>query len=448
LVLSRQYSKFGRPAALIKVFFIGSANLVTTLFRMAALQMKDNLGIIVGLKKVGAIFIGLVVGLFIAEILVRLFFPTYVNNFKLNDVLESERGKFTEFNDSLGWVGIKNAEGDFKWIDTEHHVKQNKFGFRGTEYNYERTGKRRILFLGDSFLWGFGLENKDIFTSVIEKNNADSVEIVNMGVSGYGNDQELLLWQKQGYKWRPDDVVLMITLNNDLYDNMTGSTNRYNKPVFTVNPKTYELELTNIPVKKGTQAWDTTYVHTFNISFKEKIEKHSALAQLIINALAKNDNMRRYLEKNNYIRERQGGYGYEYAMFFKNLDQGTNNTWYVFSKILQLIQTDVKAKGANFHVAIIPSNVQVYPELWKDFVVQSGVPDNMQYDIPNIRIADLCSKMKIDVIDLLPDLKAASVNNPYLYFLMNRHWTKAGHLVVAKTLEQSLLNHKHSETHS
>ena len=75
-----------------------------------------------------------------------------------------------------------------------------------------RTEARRMIVLGDSFVWGYGVDDHQIFTSLMEKKAGPPLEVINLGVSGFGNDQEFLLWNSLGYRWKPDEVLLLITV--------------------------------------------------------------------------------------------------------------------------------------------------------------------------------------------------------------------------------------------
>ena len=101
------------------------------------------------------------------EIISRLFLPSYPNLFFLNEVRDENQGKFFDFDPLLGWDGKKNVVDELVWSDCRHSVKQNQFGYRGTAHGYPRNDKRRFVFLGDYFVWGFGVENSEIFTSLI-----------------------------------------------------------------------------------------------------------------------------------------------------------------------------------------------------------------------------------------------------------------------------------------
>ena len=159
---------------------------------------------------------GILVVLALLEIAVRLLLPAPIDLLQLSEFVESERGKFAQYDQTLGWTGKPDVTGDFQWVDTSHQVVQNRYGFRGTEHQQGTSERRRILVLGDSFVWGFGVEEDEIFTSVMEQSAGGNLEVVNCGVSGYGNDQAYLLWKEHGWKWQPDEVVLVITPYTDI----------------------------------------------------------------------------------------------------------------------------------------------------------------------------------------------------------------------------------------
>ena len=73
----------------------------------------------------------------------------------------------------------------------------NALGFRGPEFAVPKPeGTFRILALGDSFTEGLQVEEEDLFTTRIERalrGTTPRVEVLNLGVSGMGTDDELEL---------------------------------------------------------------------------------------------------------------------------------------------------------------------------------------------------------------------------------------------------------------
>jgi len=86
----------------------------------------------------------------------------------------------------------------------------NGKGLRDGEHEYARTpGKTRIVALGDSFTFGQGVDYGARFTEVAEAELGD-VEIVNMGVPGYGLDEALMAFLVEGRRYQPEVVVVFL----------------------------------------------------------------------------------------------------------------------------------------------------------------------------------------------------------------------------------------------
>lgn len=251
------------------------------------------------------IILGFLIGILSGEILLRFMGLPSLNLLKMNAFVESERGKFTIYDATLGWKGRENVEDDFRWIDCTCHVKQNRYGFRGTAVSPERTHKKkRLLVLGDSYTWGFGVDENRIFTALLEKKG--EWEVLNFGISGYGNDQELLLWETLGKKWKPDVVLLMVNLWTDLWDNTSSQRYGYEKPLFLLDKKG-NLILTNVPVPPR-----ETFPKEFTVDKREinpwwvRLMGHSHLVAVMVNGATKFQSTRNFLEKRHIIPTRQG----------------------------------------------------------------------------------------------------------------------------------------------
>src|SRR5215216_100833 len=115
--------------------------------------------------------------------------------------------KFDVYDPVRGWAVAPDirdmAVFDHKVLNT------NSRGIRGTtEYSYARVpGKYRILTLGDSYTFGDEVSDDETFSSVLAKLLPDT-EVLNLGVHGYGHDQMLLYFKREGVKYHPDIVIL------------------------------------------------------------------------------------------------------------------------------------------------------------------------------------------------------------------------------------------------
>ena len=95
-------------------------------------------------------------------------------------------------------------------------VQINSDGLRDREYSSEPSDAYRIIFLGDSLTFGWGVQRKDTFEYRLEErlNEASKVEILNFGIGNYNTQQELGLFVKKGLKYHPDKVVVFYFIND------------------------------------------------------------------------------------------------------------------------------------------------------------------------------------------------------------------------------------------
>lgn len=94
----------------------------------------------------------------------------------------------------------------------------NVQGFRGKNFRRKRNDVKRIMFLGDSFIFASNVAERDSMPRVIERKLGEQFEVYNFGVIGYGPDQSLVQLKKQVLQWKPDEVLLGIYPANDLGD--------------------------------------------------------------------------------------------------------------------------------------------------------------------------------------------------------------------------------------
>jgi len=145
----------------------------------------------------------------------------------------------------LGWTLVPGIEVHSKRIGYDIAYKINSKGIRDEETPYEKPeGVFRIVIVGDSRTFGYGVPIEKHFTYLLE-GYFDQLEVINLGVSGYGIDQELLFLRREGFKYQPDLVIAHV----DHYgDHRHMHTERFGKqkPRFLLQEG--ELVLTNYPI--------------------------------------------------------------------------------------------------------------------------------------------------------------------------------------------------------
>lgn len=97
-------------------------------------------------------------------------------------------------------------------------IELNERGYRGLLYPYEKPeGIFRIISLGDSTAFGFGVDVRDTYMFLLEQliNEAGFPwEVINIAVPSYNTSMEVEKLVSEGLKYEPDLVVLSFHLND------------------------------------------------------------------------------------------------------------------------------------------------------------------------------------------------------------------------------------------
>ena len=110
-------------------------------------------------------------------------------------------------------------------VDSERRldfdIQVNSLGMRDPERPAAKpAGMRRVLFLGDSMVFGTGVEVGARCGDVLNARLGPDVEVLNAACGGWGTDQELLYLCRDGFALHPDVVVLGLCPANDIVNNM------------------------------------------------------------------------------------------------------------------------------------------------------------------------------------------------------------------------------------
>lgn len=100
-------------------------------------------------------------------------------------------------------------------------VRTNELGLRGPPLRDRGDGHRRILLLGDSFVFGYAVAEREMIGAFLERELADEapgLEVLSAGAPGYGPVHELFLLRSLLGAVAPDVVVLCFYAGNDVVD--------------------------------------------------------------------------------------------------------------------------------------------------------------------------------------------------------------------------------------
>jgi lysophospholipase L1-like esterase len=111
------------------------------------------------------------------------------------------------------------------------HVTTNRHGLRDDEIRTRDSFEKRIIVLGDSMIFGHGVNDDQTFPNQLEaifRDENRAVDVINAGVKGYGTDSahKFFTARLQPLSLQPD-LVIFAVYQNDLYDNI-------GQPLYTI----------------------------------------------------------------------------------------------------------------------------------------------------------------------------------------------------------------------
>lgn len=309
-----------------------------------------------------------------------------------NWVLVPER-VWTEYHPVLGWYHQKNKTAVHTIAKQEIEIHTNSQGFRGTrEYDLLKTTPYRIVALGDSFVFGFGVTDDAVFTAQLEKMRPD-LEVINLGVAGYGVDQLLMSYRVIGRHYQADIVLIGIFEEGFWRATRAFADSGHAKPYFSLNPYG-SLELHNVPVPEPYSLKTGQFPPLVQKGPLEQVLEKSLLYQRIKKAMMR-------LGKNLGI-----------------LDPDLTTEWIVGKAILRDLVYEIRRTGSRPVLLIIPS------EYW----VKNSRPTSLAKSLHRF-----AKQHQVDVIDTTPSFYRAIQEKTFHHYYIkgDGHWTREGHQLAA-----------------
>ena len=162
-------------------------------------------------KNLLAILIIIIVLFLVCEVLIRVYLH-YNTVYDIEMTRYAMSVKQDSDNPKIGHVHRPGAQKEL--MDVQ--VSINSDGLRDKEYPVQKGDAYRIIFLGDSLTFGWGVEIEDTFQYILEEELSKSAptEVINFGTGNYNTEQEVNLFFEKGPKYDPDKVVLFYFIND------------------------------------------------------------------------------------------------------------------------------------------------------------------------------------------------------------------------------------------
>jgi hypothetical protein len=383
----------------------------------------------------------------LAEIVLRYMFPIGV----------SSSFKHRIPHPVFGWTLEPGANYLNKRPEDTVRVIYNSKGWRDVEHSFKNDrGTFRILVLGDSFMEGYSVELENMFHKQLERlasNNAVDIEIINLGVGGYGTLQEYLVFRDIGKNYNPDIVLLGFYLDNDVTNNSFAlesmghrkKTSRKIKSRPFLNSSKSKWEITQVDFEgscrrylSGKAKSDASFHRLSGQLALTQAASHAA-KHLRIMWTGNNDNFNENKDATGETNNKKDRNFARYGINYCQEPPEFTEAWLTTKRILTRLKNDVSSIGAKLFVYTVPGLYEVDTKRLKKKVMKYELmcTENLPaYD----RLAGILNELDIGHVNLLPGFRKDMKNDALNLFLASdKHWNEQGHKLAAEIVYSSLI---------
>lgn len=304
----------------------------------------------------------------------------------------------------------------------------NSQGFRDRERTMERRGPGpRVVALGDSFTWGAGVSYDQTFTTLVEqtlKTEWPGLEVINLGVGGWGPHEELHLLESYGVRLDPDLVLLDFYVGNDI-QNKRGDDGNLTK-ILLVAGQSYYVH-SNGHLVHDTLGPDRWYLY-HDLNYLWRVGTARILARAEAGSMA--DRGPGLVPRSAYLRgihERSDIYLARDTDYFQGHWARTRAT-------LSAIRSLLGQRHIPLVLVLIPDQVQFDPDLQNEYLgAFASSEERYDFGKPQRLLNAWAREEGVQVIDLLPVFRAMGTPGD-LHFRNDIHWNEAGHALAAEAI--------------
>lgn len=354
-----------------------------------------------------------------------------------------------------GWALVPDGQARLSTLDYSVTVRTNSRGLRDIEHD-ERPRERvyRIVVLGDSFMEAYQVELDQCLPRRLQRRlSGRDVEVVNLGVGGYGTTQEYVALLEQGLAYEPDLVLLAFFAFNDVRNNdrwlegnlrakSVPTMRTFGRPYAVIEPASDELR-----IEYPDFARITSWVEQRKRAKVRYLADISVVARLTENALGRlsagSDRALPTHDPNIWLGAHildfvdQGEVsGAEYA---RRWEEG----WDISLRLIGAIRDLAEKNGARFAAFVVPHVIEVDDDEY------SGLRQRFPWieferSAPTARVLNYAREHGISVLDLTPFFRNQYIlgQGPYYYQREDNHWNPRGHALATGALIEYLDQHQ------
>lgn len=303
--------------------------------------------------------------------------------------------------------------------DYSFGVRSNPLIFKGVGFRDDGLDKEAYaVAIGDSFVWGYGVEESDVWTEVLEARlNKD---ISNLGMPGFSALQYGIMLRKYGLALKPKIVLIGFFTGNDYGDSLSFQ------------------EWRDAHSGKG------LYTYFADKEKKKDNLREEAPKRKLSRLLQKKSALYRFLREIDFkdsfkarqrtLKIKGGELQFDVKMVMNNINGGDADNfakgWEITRGSLKDIKRICLENSVVLFVVLIPSKEEVYSDYIAEKLDFTGEEKN-KILAHYLNAKEFCGENGVESIDLLPEFKKRANAGEKLYFTHDGHWNKEGHLLAA-----------------
>lgn len=327
----------------------------------------------------------------------------------------------------------------------EAYIRISNDGLRDREHSKVKPANTlRVAVLGDSYAAAFQVPMEATFWSVMEQElegcealSGQQIEVINLGVDGYGTAQELTTLRNRAWDYDPDLVLLAFTTGNDISDNSYALNSDPMRPYFILRDGEVVLDAmcTESDAYRARQTWFAQLGYPM-VNF-------SRILQLVNEAKNALKDFRLARNRDVASAEAFEEAGLDNTVYLEPEDTVWIEAWRVTEELIRLMRDEVMEKESDFLVVTLSNGIQVHPDpiVRKEFIETASI-DNLFY--PDLRIKALGEREGFSVLNLAQTFQAyAEEHQVFLHGFENTalgegHWNVEGHRLAGQLISHTM----------
>ena len=360
------------------------------------------------------IAVGVSLAMALAEGILR-FFPSLLS-VELQQVIEKDPDNFGVAHPYIGYLGTPNETYVQTGRDFRALIQTDGYGFRNA---WPWPEKAEIVAVGDSVVFGYGVEHNQAWPTILEKKLPGN-HLINLGLVGAGSQQYLRLFETFGTRLHPKLLLVGFLVRNDFSNDYMF--NRWLKSGAGGNFKVWQdfgrpvstrLSLDQ-PVSKllTSLLWRVRLLASKSRLFNLLLYIRSSLKSgpKEIKTFQAPDGSRLDLDVKGFINQTKdaqpGSRGFDVSL-----------------DALRRMYSIAKTNGTKVLVIFQPSKEEVYLPLMGETNVETD---------PGRPLRAMLEKIGIPYLDLLPAFRARAAKGEVLFFETDGHPDARGYALIAQ----------------